>query len=229
MAEDTDVLSLAEAKAALRDSGNSNDATLPGVITAISLALDEGCGPIVQRAATSEVYDGGGSTITLAQRPISEVSSIVEYDGTTATTLTAETNASKPTSAFLLEPYRSGQTTGLYDGRITRRSAGATIPFAPGVGNVVVTYTAGRFADTDGVSQMFKEAARLTLMHVWRSRQQGVMSVVAATTAGSGSGYEVPRTNFPAWFVPNAAKELLGSEWQGSPDGAGGGPILLDV
>ena len=223
-----DVLSLAEAKAAIGQDTTSDDATLPPVITAVSLALDEGAGPIVVRTLTDEVYDGGQTDIQLAQWPVTSITSVTEYDGTTAQVLTAETNASKPVYGYRTEPYR-GQPTGLLGPTVIRRGSGADARFPADRSNVVVTYVAGRFATTSAVSELFKEAARITLMHWWRTREQGTFEVVL----DGGDGFEVPRSNFPRWAVPNAAKELLGSEWQAGLDqgdgNAGSGPVLYDV
>ena len=65
-----------------------------------------------------------------------------------------------------------------------------------------VTYTAGRFASTDDVSEQFKAAFVVTLRN-WRQAER------TAPNVPPGPDYPTPRTSFPTFALPNAAAELL--------------------
>src|SRR5690606_19909739 len=116
----------------------TNGALLTAAITGVSLALDKKCGPIVQRPVV-EWHDGGAEHIWVEQWPVTSVTSVVEYDGATPTSLTQDTNGTLPTASF--RPDRYSQPSAPYNGRIYRRPG----TFPDGMGNVVVSFVAGRF------------------------------------------------------------------------------------
>lgn len=167
---DLDVLTLEEAKAALNiaadDTDTPTETELAQVVAAASRMCDQIYGPIVQRTVTDELYDGGRSRIWFDQSPVLEVDEVIEYASTTPTTLTAETNVSKPTSAYRL--VNRGHLAYL-----ERRSTGNAATFPSGQDNVVVTYEAGRYEDTDAVDARFKEAAAVVVVHLWQHRGAG--------------------------------------------------------
>lgn len=202
-----DVLTLAEGKAALNLAGTSQyDGEIPAWITASSLALDAKVGPIVKRTVTDEVHDGYGGHFYTRLYPVLTYTTVTEYNGTTATVLTVETNASKPASAYLAEQY--GPNPALLSGLIRRRGSGSDAWFPEGIGNVVVTYEAGRFADTAAVDERFKSAARLTLQNLWNSQRPNL---------GDVGEFEVPQSNWPRFAIPNAVRQMLANEWQDAP------------
>lgn len=167
--------------------------------TAVSKKLAEACGTIIYGTITAETYDGGRSYIYLRRSPIAQLTQIVEYDSTTAATLTAETNTSKPVSAYWLNTE---------NGKIIRRSGGADAVFPIGRGNITVDYVCGRFTATATVDERFKLAASLTLKNAWRAWESAVVTV---------GEFDVPHASFPSFMIPNAVKALLGDEWrQGS-------------
>lgn len=199
-----DVLSLPEAKEALNLTAvATHDGELPKWITTVSRRLDRLCGPVVQRTVTSEKHDGGARRVFLRHHPNTSITSIVEYDGTVATTLTAETNATKPAHGYLAEDYEPDPS--LLSSIVYRRSSGADATFTPGRKNVAVTYMAGRFSDAASVDERYKTAARLMLLNLWRSQQDGT---------GLVSEFDVPQSNFPRFAVPRAVRELLDGEIQ---------------
>lgn len=193
----TDLLSAEEARQALQRGVQDADkaALLTATVSAISERLAEAAGPIVCGTITGELHDGGGTAIWLAKYPVYSVTTVVEYDYTTAGTLTAETNASKPSSGYRVN---------LENGKVTRRSDNATASFPAGVDNVYVTYIAGRFTATSTVEEKFKEAARVVLKNVWRMWENSVATV---------DGFESPMAHIPSFLTPNVAKSLLGSDW----------------
>lgn len=167
----TDVLTLAEAKTAINQSGPTHDGEIALWVSAVSRRLDDLCGPVVIRTVTDEKHDGGGRFVQLRYTPCSktsatEITTAVEYDGTTERALTAETNAEKPTDGFLFD-----QTLGL----LYRRSGNIDARFAAGRLNVVVTYQGGRYADTASVDERFKLTAGAILRRLWQ-REQGAWS-----------------------------------------------------
>lgn len=199
-----DVLTLTEAKQTLSLTGTTAfDAELAGWITAVSQRLDRLVGPIVVRTVTDEAHDGGHHEVFLEYYPVSVVTSVVEYDGTTATTLTAETNEVKPADGYLSERYKPNPV--LQSKRIRRRSTGTDDAFPVGRLNVVVSYSAGRFADTASVEDRYKTAAKFMLQNFWRSRQDSVRGQ---------DEFDVPMASFPGFAIPRAVRELFPDEVQ---------------
>ena len=189
-----DLLTRLEAQRALNLDGlpRGADDELDAFVTAISIRLDEICGPFVSRAVT-ENYDGGTVSIALRSWPVVSFTSVTEYDSTTATVLTAETNASKPSSAYLWD-----SVTGL----LHRRSGGGDATFASGRQNIVVVTSAGRHATTAAVSDRVKTAAGIVLGHIWRAEH-------GAGTATFGDE-SIPAFG-PAFAIPRRALEVLGT------------------
>ena len=134
-------------------------------VPALSLRIDELCGPVVIRTVTDERHDGGVFVIALRKSPASSVTSVTEYDVGVATVLTAEMDATLPADGYVRE--RLGQVT-----FINRRSSGYDYPFPHGRQNVKVTYEAGRHDTTAAVDAKFKMAASAILRRLW-SREAG--------------------------------------------------------
>lgn len=204
MADTLDVLTLTEGKnvVGIASSDATEDTDLAAFITGISRRLDTLVGPIVNRTLTDELHNGGLRWIQLDYWPVASVTSVSEYVSTTETTLTAETNSTKPANAYML-----------YDenGRVYRRATNADACFATGRRNVKVTYVAGRAATTAAVDERFKRAAGIMLQNLWRSQEQGLFEA---------DEFQFPRQNFPHFAIPNAVKELLHDEWQAFVIGA---------
>lgn len=198
MADTLDVITLAEGAAAVNvTTGGSYDTELAAYITAVSRMLDDRCGPIVNRTITNETHDTCGEiAITVREGQIASVSSVIEYtsDGT-ATTLTAESVSSKPASGYLIE--NAARPT-----RILRRSGGIAYQF-PFRGNVVVTYVAGRAANTAAVDAVFKAAAKIALAEIWRY-EKGTGNTPFVGSEGM--------VQVRPYALPRAAERLLGGE-----------------
>lgn len=161
---DSDLLTLAEARDAVNLTGNDHDTELAVYVTAVSQRIDSLCGPVVNRTVTDELHDGGRARIFPRYTPVSSVTSITEYVSTTGTALTAETNATKPASGYLLD--HTGTLSYIW-----RRSGGADRAFADGRRNVSITYVAGRYASTATVEERFKTAAAGVLRRIWKREQ----------------------------------------------------------
>jgi hypothetical protein len=101
-----------------------------------------------------------------------------------------------------------------------RRTNGCDVPFWPGRQNVVLSYVAGRVANTASVPALFKRAAAVTLVHLWRQ------------TAGAWALRENVFSNAPEdvlapmapWAVPRAALQLLAHELR-----PGAGPLVPGI
>lgn len=176
----TDVLTFLEAKRAVNLDTTNTDGSelLTTLITAVSTQLDELCGPVVNRTITTETHDGGSTMILLRYLPVSSITTVTEYSGTIATTLTAETNTTKTTSNYL----HVGTTGRLASGRVVRRSNNCDATFAIGRRNIEVTYVAGRAATTAAVPAKFKQAAAMMLRNVWVSEQASGSETFGAFT-----------------------------------------------
>jgi len=196
MAATSDLLTLTEAKAALNIVSSSQDTEIAAYITAVSGQLDELCGPVVTRSITSESHDGGTNRLFLAKRPVTTVTTVVEYDGATGTSLTAETPGSISGNRYLLDAAQ---------GTLWRRSSGSDSVYPIGRQNIVISYTAGRYTSTSTVDERFKTAARLCLTNLWR-REQG---------AGTDTFGALPGSVIPGFGMPNAVMDLLSGDIRG--------------
>lgn len=206
MADALDLLTLAEAKTAVNLTGATTyDVELAAWVTAVARRLDKAVGPVVQRTVTAELHDGGHEYVYTVLYPVTSFTTVKEYADTTLTTLTRETNVTKPDSAYLIEPYKADPT--LFSGKVRRRGGGSDVCFATGDQNVELTYVAGRAASTSAVDELFKNAARLFLQHLWNANRP---------STGQMNEFEIPQANWPRFAVPNAVKELLADFWQGT-------------
>lgn len=162
-----DLLTLEEGRRAVNlpnpASVNAQDTDLQLYITGISGRVDKLCGPVVQRAVTGERHNGGCDKVLLRLQHVAEVTAVTEWSGTTETTLTAETDGSKPSTGYLLDTGDSDIYAWVY-----RRSGNADARFPVGRRNVIVDYTAGRYADTASVDETFKLAAASVLRRIWK-------------------------------------------------------------
>lgn len=186
----TDILSIPEARVAVGAADERHDDELAVMNAAVSIRLDALCGPIVNRTVT-EYHDGGYGAVLLNQAPVASITSVTEYDAGTPTVLTAETATSAGT--YLLD----GE-------QIIRRETFHDTCFTPGRRNVKVVYVAGRAADTAAVSTLFKQAAAVTLQHLWSGFKGFGNQTFGA--AGDFVGGMKP------WDVPKAALMLLSAE-----------------
>lgn len=161
-----DLLTIVEARSAvnLPAGDTSHDVDLKLFVSGISGRVDALCGPVVQRAVAGERYSGGKRRVLLEQTPASAVTSVSEWDGTTETVLTEETDAVKPSDAFMLD------SEGVYS-FVYRRAVGSDSVFPAGRRNVVIDYTAGRFATTADVGEQFKLTATSILRRIWKREQ----------------------------------------------------------
>ncbi len=190
-----DLVTLGETKAALRLPSNASDGLLAAWVSAVSVRVDELCGPVVNRTITDEFHDGGWPSIYPRFVPVSSVTSLSEYDSAgTVTALSAEDYDTKPSSAFLVD----GEV-------IRRRSSGSDATFVLGRRNVRLTYVAGRVANTAAVTEQFKRAALVVLRHMW-SQEHGQ----PGPTYGVGDGELV--VVGAGWAIPRRARDLLGNE-----------------
>lgn len=207
-----DLLTLEEAKLDL-DVGvgdSSDNPKLTSYISAASLHIDRWAGPVVRRTVPGEVHDGstsslhygyGRQVVILNQRPVASFTSVVEYDGTTATTLTEHTATVHPNEGYLSGRYLPDRS--LYDGHLRRMKSGTRSCWQWGDANILATYVAGRFESTTTVSETFKQACRYVLQNMWRGTLPSVQNI---------DEFPVPARNFPAFATPNVVKELLGAE-----------------
>lgn len=179
MADTYDLLTLNEGKTAinLATSVTTHDTELAMFITGISRRFDDILGPVVQRAVT-ERHHGGDCSVLLRQTPVASVTTVVEWTTSgTSTSLTAETDSTKPASAYLLVHNHN------HTARLLRRTAGNTVAFEVGTNNIVVTFQAGRYANTAAVDALFKLAAANCLRRIWQRESK----TWAQTPDGFGS------------------------------------------
>lgn len=157
MSDVLDVLTVEEARGAINAQGENATGWLDLMTTAVSDALVRECGPIVSTSIV-ERHDGSTPVIVPAQWPILTVTSLIEYQLQNAVTLVEETPGTTPANGYLIDARR---------GVIMRRAGGLSFVFWYGQQNIVLTYTAGRAANTAAVPAVFKTAAQLTLAHLW--------------------------------------------------------------
>ena len=198
-----DILTTAEAtRAALQgDTAGDHGEDIARMSTTVSLRIDELCGPVVNRTVT-EYHDGGVAAIWPRQTPLSTVTTVKEWDGSTVTTLTADTwGTAGNTDGYLIE--QSGSYA--HDARIYRRSSGSNTHFVSGHRSIELVYVAGRAATTADVSAKFKEAAGEILRSIW-DREAAAWSRGADPFEGAPGG----RGHYNA--VDRRIAELLADE-----------------
>lgn len=186
-------------------SSTTQDGQLARVITAVSRRLDLLVGPVVTRTITNEPHAfattipwSSRDTIELEWCPVTSITTVTNYLGTTATVLTAQTAGTSPANGYYAETYKPNPT--LLSGIIERKTGLYRYPFGD---LVTVTYVAGRYADTASVDPMFKEAASYMLRNSWRAYQQSTAPY---------QEFEVPQQTFPTYFDPNVVLELLAND-----------------
>jgi hypothetical protein len=186
-----DILTLAEGRSALRQgTSTANDTDIALLITASSVAIDRGIGPVVIRTITSDSYDGEErrrqSMIQLRYWPVVTMTTVVE-DGTTLAAGDYHVDKEK--------------------GQVWRRSGDDDYWWEDGRDNLVFTYTAGRYAATANVDPWYKHGCRLLLRHQWRSEQWNTQGIGA-------TDYEVPQVAFPSFSIPKAVIDWYGPLWR---------------
>ena len=201
MADTLDILTLDEAKRALNIplADTSFDTEVASYVTAVSQRIDDLCGPVVQRTITGEAHDGGRSFIFPVHTPVASVTSIAQYLSGTATTLTAETVSTSTSTNYLLTDASTHASL------IRRRSSWSDSVFTDGRANVVITYVAGRFANTAAVSPKFKQGAAKMLSVMWKG-DQGAGTVTFGAPVGDDD------LGIIGFAIPRAVLELLAEE-----------------
>lgn len=162
---------------------------LAAYVTSVSRLLDRACGPIVQRTITGERHSGGAPFILLDQYPVASVTTVTEYASTAGTALVEEELGTAPANGFVLDGSKLIRRSGKRDGW-----------WAAGRSNIVVTYVAGRYADTLSVDERFRRAALITLANLWR-REQGMGTVMFGADGAPILG--------ATYALPNAAKAFI--------------------
>lgn len=199
-----DLLTLEEAKDAVNFEQTEimHDLELGAFVTAVSLRLDDLCGPIVQRTITNELHDGGCPTIRPRRTPVASVTTITDYEQLTGYALTAESNLAQPDYSYLLDSISTHNVV------IRRRTSGSDGRFSYGRRNIAITYVAGRAATTATVDAKFKIGAALCLQHLWRPSAAGWAQTSSFDDAVNPAG----ASNVPGWMIPRAVLELLSYE-----------------
>lgn len=178
-----DIISLNEAKDFLNEDTTVNDAEISNFITAASTAWVSRVGPVAGSPTYDEWYDGGGPTIALRHIPVQSVTSITEaYTDSIAYTLTAD--PLDGTGGGGAYGYTLDQTTGL----LVRRAVGTPVPFAAGIRNVHVVYTAGYATTPEDV----KQAVKLLLRHMWETQRGTIRSPRNTSIDTTGAGFTWP-------------------------------------
>lgn len=182
-----DVITLDAAKRAINlgEFNADHDPSLESLITAVSQRLDKVIGPVVQRSVTEE-HPGGCESIWPLQTPVSEITTVKEWDGTTPTTLTADEFGVAAND----DGYAVHQSSYPHDYRISRRSGGSAASFT--TGTVELVYVAGRAASTATVDARIAQTAGMILRRLWR-REAGSWTQSAdffeATEPTLGTGF----------------------------------------
>ena len=203
-----DWISLSEAKVAVsaKSSNTSNDTVIASVVSAASRRLDEAVGPAIQRVVLDEVHHGGNRAIELRSGPAISISSVVEYRYTGSVTLTRNAPGVNSYDGYSADRYTAQPELNLLSGLIYRTFNGQRGQFYCQQDNIVVSYLAGRYADTASVDPRFKEACKIVVKNWYRMYE---------FSAGSppGGQFEQPTYNFPTFDMPRAARMLLRAEW----------------
>lgn len=196
----TALCTLADAMAFLSMTVTPADggALLQQYIDGARVVVEDIVGHVVPVQIT-EIHDGGDSTIYLREPPVLTVDAVTEVIGFIPYTLTLQP-VGQPTSNF---GFTVDDTK---DGRITRRSAGSTpIAFYKNIGNVTVTYTAGRTS----VAPNIKQGALELIAHMYRFGHQVFGPSNSFVPFVSQEESEQWSASPAGYLVPNRVKELL--------------------
>lgn len=203
MADVLDVLTLTEAKAALKKHTSSVDeTTLASWVTGVSRRLDTLVGPIVRRSVVEDLDGYGDTTLYLRYHPNTAISSVIEYSGAVGSELVEETRGAL-VDGYLAQPFEFDPQ--FLGNELHRRVGGLDATWPRGRRNVAVTYIAGRYASTAEVDALFKRAAGLMVINAWRSTE--------ATTVEQGD-YDIPISSMPTYAVPRAVRQLFAGQIQ---------------
>lgn len=177
----TDIVTLADVRAHLRypAADTLDDPAIQGFISAADEVIKREVGHVIPQMF-NESYDGGDTTICLANVPVLSVQDVTEGWGWINYDLAyVQVNTIPATNmfAYSLDVPETGE--------ITRRSTGnVAIPFMRGDSNIAVTYTAGRGSIPGNV----RLAALELIAHWWQNSQQ-------RGGGGSQSEYSYDSTN----------------------------------
>lgn len=175
-------------------SDDRQDDELIGFILAAGDLARDVVGPVLPEVHT-EWHNGGVRTIALDWQPVASVASVTEYIAASTFLLTEQ-----PLGEAAMDGY--GYTVDLDRGTVTRRAVGDAVPFAPGIKNVKVVYTAGR---AGAVPYSVRLGTLELIRHLWQLTQQGGRS----RFAGSGALDSDNSGPVPAGFaLPNRVLEL---------------------
>ncbi len=163
-----DILTDVEASQAASGVDTAYLVDLSRMVTAVSVRIDELVGPVVNRAVT-EYHDGGG-VIRPRQTPVSTVTTLKYWNGSTTTTYTADTwGQAGNANGYIIE--KSGSYP--HDAIIYRRSSGSSVAWPDGHRCIELVYVAGRAATTALVDARYKECAAEVLRRLWDREASG--------------------------------------------------------
>lgn len=180
MADILDIVDLGSVQAAV-GVGDSQTGRLASYITTVSRHIDDLCGPVVIRAIASEAHHGGTCDVLLKHRPVAAISAITE-------------------SGLAVTDYHLDTESGL----VERMAPGAVYVgwyWRVGRWNVSVSYTAGRYATTAVVDELFKRAAAITVQYLWQCEEGGGGTATygayeGETVALPGSAFVIPKSAY---------------------------------
>jgi hypothetical protein len=189
------LMSLTEAKGYLNipSSDRTRDTKLLQFIAELAPVVEAITGPIIQRLI-SETYDGSGPFISVRNRPIVSVNSVIEWRGPIPYTLTQVPTPDLGTIySYMFET----------PGRIVRRTVGGgATDFPRGMDSVSVVYTAGRATVPTNVTGAIKELLRIHFQDTQQGRPR----------AGGGANFsepDDPTAAITGFFVSGRVREML--------------------
>lgn len=185
MTEPTAIVTLADVKdfIGIPTDQTSRDNVLTRYIAAATNWATYVSDAIIPTTYTNEVHSGGGSMIVLFNTPIISVSSVTEYWGTAAYTLTESEAGQNQTYGYSIDNAASGI--------LTRRWNGMVGNFMPGRNNVVVTYKAGFEVIPADIATYVLMDIQVLYNQSQQGRRQG------ANNSGDQYSGNLPLTAFP--------------------------------
>jgi len=164
----------------------TQDVEIQGFIAAAQAIVENITGPVLPKDVT-ETFDGGQVSIVLTEWPVLSITSVVENSNGESSTLAEITAPYSDTTGL---SYRADYSIGV----LTRWSGTMQYKWAPGIGSVTVSYTAGRASVPPDV----RLAALRLIEHLWTSQQRSGRT--------SGNSPDIPAAGHAIpWFV----EELL--------------------
>lgn len=151
-------------------------------------------------------FDGwsswNGAFLMLPYYPVLEITSVIEYWGTSGPRVLTESTPTNQTDGWQCE-YAVGRLTRVFPGLVQK-------PWFPGSRNVEIVWTAGY----NPIPGRFRVATLELIKHWWVNTQQQPTVSMAPPGSGAGNQYDPAETGGPFDGIPYHVAAMIGDDIQ---------------